>query len=71
MQANHKTVENRVRRKAARDGYGLRKSRRIVNGYDNDGEYMLVDASHNYCVLSPRYDASLDEIETWLDQPEG
>jgi hypothetical protein len=31
---------------------------------------MLIDASQNLCVLGPRYDATLDEIETWLDQPE-
>ena len=64
------TVENRVRRKAARNGYGIQKSRRYVDGWDNQGEYMLIDASQNFCILGPRYDATLDEIETWLDQPE-
>ena len=60
----------RVRRKATREGYGIHKSRRYVDGWDNQGEYMLVDASQNFCILGPRYDATLDEIETWLDQPE-
>ena len=67
---NPKAVEARVRRKAARDGYGVRKSRRYVDGWDNQGEYMLINASQNYCVLGPRYDATLGEIEEWLDQPE-
>ena len=31
---------------------------------------MLIDARQNLCVLGPRYDTPLDEIETWLDQPE-
>ena len=66
----NRTAENRVRRKAARNGYGIQKSRRYVDGWDNQGEYMLFDASQNLCVLGPRYDATLDEIETWLDQPE-
>jgi hypothetical protein len=67
---NHKTVQNRVRRKAARNGYGIRKSRCYVDGWDNQGEYMLFDVSRNFCVLGPRCDATLEEIEAWLDQPE-
>ena len=67
---NPKTVENRVRRKAIRNGFGVRKSRRYVNGWDNVGEYMLIDASRNFCVLGSQYDASLQDIENYLDQPE-
>ena len=46
------------------------KSRRYVDGWDNQGAYMLFDARQNLVVLGPRYDAALDEIEEWLDQPE-
>ena len=67
---NHKTVENRVRRRGARNGYFVQKSRRYVDGWDNQGEYMLVDASQNLVALGPRYDATLEEIEAWLGQPE-
>ena len=68
--ANPKTIESRVRRKAARSGYGVTKSRRYVDGWDNQGAYMLFDARQNLVVLGSKYDAALDEIEEWLDQPE-
>jgi hypothetical protein len=65
-----KCQENRVRRKAAREGYRVIKSRRIVDGWDNAGEYMLVD-ERNVPALGWQYDASLDEIESFLsDYPE-
>jgi hypothetical protein len=55
--------ENRVRRKAAREGYRVIKSRRVVDGWNNAGEFMLVD-ERGSPALGFRYDASLDDIET-------
>jgi hypothetical protein len=54
-----------VRQRAARRGYIVRKSRR---GWplDNEGEFMLVEASSNIPALGFRYDASLDEITEYL-----
>ena len=43
-----------MRRKATREGYGIHKSRRYVDGWDNQGEYMLIDARQNLCVLACR-----------------
>lgn len=61
--------ESRVRSKARRHGYAMRKSRRMPS-LDNWGEYMLVDFNANFIVLGSRYDASLADIEAYLaDEP--
>jgi hypothetical protein len=60
------TLETRVRRKAGRAGYRVLKSRRL-HSYDNQGEYMLIDG-HALPVLGGRYDATLEEIESRLDE---
>jgi hypothetical protein len=57
--------ESTVRSRAVRAGYRVHKSRRM-RSIDNDGEYMLVD-SRNWVVLGQRYDASLADIDTFLD----
>ncbi len=58
-------TENNVRRLARRMGYVVRKSRRAI-GPDNAGAFMLIDANRNAVVLGPRYDATLEEIASWL-----
>ncbi len=60
--------ENRVRSRAARHGYRVRKSRqwKHVPNLDNFGDYMLADAETGIVVIGPRFDASLDEIEAFL-----
>jgi hypothetical protein len=60
------TLENRVRRKAARAGYRVLKSRRLES-YDNQGEFMLID-DRALPILGSRYDAGLEEIEGRLDE---
>ncbi len=32
---------------------------------------MIVDARRNLCVLGPRYEATLEDIEHWLQDEEG
>jgi hypothetical protein len=59
-------LENRVRRKAGRIGWRVCKSRQQQH-CDNHGEFQLVD-DNNTVVLGDRYDASLDEIESYLDE---
>ena len=63
-----KTTENRVRRKACRMGYAVHKSR-ARESLDNYGAFMLVD-ERNFVCLGTRFDASLEDIEHWLDQPD-
>lgn len=63
---NPTTQESRVRRRARREGFMVRKSRAWPNYLDNHGEFMLVDPSYNIPVLGYRYDASLDDIEAFL-----
>jgi hypothetical protein len=64
-----KTLEKRVRTKAPRNGYVVSKSRQRahVPNLDNRGLYMLAD-DRNHCVLGDRYDATLEEIEAFLDE---
>lgn len=56
--------ESRVRKLAGRRGYRVIKSRRQLS-CDNQGEFMLAD-DRNHIVLGSQFDASLEEIETYL-----
>jgi hypothetical protein len=60
-----RSLESRVRRKAARAGYVVRK-RRGARTHENHGEYQLVDNDTGFPAFGFRYDASLQEIERWL-----
>jgi hypothetical protein len=61
-----KTDENRVRRKAARRGLTLQKSR-TPRSWLADARYRLLDPRYNHPLVGKRYDASLSEIERHLD----
>lgn len=61
-----KVNENRVRRKAARRGYEVRKST-SSGGWFNRSGYRLLDPRWNLPLLGKRYDASLSKIERYLD----
>jgi len=70
MQDDHDSrQEARVRSHARRLGYSMRRSRQRTNvpNLDNHGEYMLVDADRNCIVLGQRFDATLDEVEAFLN----
>ncbi len=59
--------EARLRRRAARHGLTIRKSRRRgafhANGF---GGYMIIDASTNGVVGGARFDLDLDDVERSL-----
>jgi hypothetical protein len=57
--------ESRVRRKARRLGYRLRKSRRAISS-DNHGRFMVISTRSGRIVSGERFDLSLDAIEAWL-----
>ena len=61
-----KTKEDRLRRQAMKLGYAIRKSRSHNLHADDFGEYMLIDASGNFVVLGSRFNATLDDIESFL-----
>jgi hypothetical protein len=48
-------------------GYIIRQSRRQIDGLNNRGEFMLVDAEKHFPVLGFKYDATLDDIAAWID----
>jgi hypothetical protein len=58
--------ESTVRARAKRAGYAVRKSR-ARHSIDNHGEFMLVNAGSNWIVLGSRYDATLEDIDAFLD----
>jgi hypothetical protein len=62
--------ETRVRSLARRRGYRVCKSRewKHVPNIDNYGRYMLCDGYTNSVVLGVRFDATLDEIEAFLNE---
>jgi hypothetical protein len=61
-----KTQESRIRRLARRNGYIVRKSRGAVR-LNNRGLYMLVDPSTGVPMVGWDFDATLDDIEVWLN----
>jgi hypothetical protein len=67
-----KRQEARVRRLALQQGYQVCKSRQrsSVPNLDNFGDYMLLEAAGNYPVLGFKYDATLEDIEGYLNDNE-
>ena len=59
-----KRMESRLRSKARRNGYSIRKSRASFSS-DNLGDFMLLD-ENNFVVLGSRFDATLYDIEEYL-----
>jgi hypothetical protein len=56
--------ESAIRRKAARRGYRVHKSRQRFH-CNNHGEFQLVD-EYNHIVLGADYDATLEDIADFL-----
>jgi hypothetical protein len=62
-----KRREDRLRRRVARNGYALRKSRLHGGPRPDDyGEYMIVDPFLNVPVAGWNYDYSFDDVEAWM-----
>ena len=57
--------ENRVRKLAATLGYRVEISRLPLQR-DNAGQFQLIESARSMVVLGERFDASLDDIETYL-----
>jgi hypothetical protein len=67
MSASTLTQENRVRKLAARHGYRVEVSRHQLDK-DNRGQFQLVESERSLVVLGEKFDASLDEIEAYLEK---
>jgi hypothetical protein len=59
--------ESALRRRAKRQGYLLRKSRARIRDSNNRGMYVLYNAHSGNVVLGPYFDASLEDIENFLN----
>lgn len=62
-----KARENRLRKQAARQGYGIKKSR-AKESLDNRGGYMVFNLAFNSIEFGARFDATLDDIEAFLKE---
>ena len=58
--------ESRLRGFARRRGYEIQKSRRQLS-LDQQGAYMLVQSDGNSVVLGGQFDATLDDIQQFLE----
>lgn len=70
METEEKIRENRLRRRAQRQGFRLMKSRRRDPQALDYGTYMLVDASTSGVVASAGnngFGLDLDGVEEWLE----
>lgn len=56
--------DQRARGAATRAGLIARKSRRAVDGWDNQGGFQLVEPSGNYVVAGSRFDLDADDVIT-------
>jgi hypothetical protein len=65
MSSSH---EAKVRRLAMRYGYRVRKSRR-QSGFNNFGEFRLIHNEGNWIALGQRFDASLEDIQAFFEEP--
>lgn len=62
-----KVRENRLRRKAARLGVLVRKSRGKYWSLNNQLGYLLLDPYKNFVLVGGNYDLNLDDVEEFLD----
>ena len=62
---DNKTKENKLRRKAIKNGCRIVKSRQCISA-DNMGDYMLIDDKTNGVIMGARYDATLEQIDQYL-----
>jgi hypothetical protein len=65
MDSKEESRESRLRREAAHFGIRMLKSSG-ARSLDNHRGYKLVEASRNAVVLGSRFDAGLDDVETFL-----
>ena len=66
-------AESSVRRKALRRGFFIHKSRarKHVPHSDNYGRYMLLNSRTSFVVLGEKFDATLEDIEFFLNETDG
>jgi len=61
-----KSLEQKLRREAKRQGYAMHKSRASYSGDNQDG-YMIADLNNNI-VAGEKYNLSLEDVEKFLKE---
>jgi hypothetical protein len=72
-QATDEAREKRLRKKAQKRGYALKKKRSRTPGHPGYGKFMIVDKTINGAVAGNEpfpYSMDLDQVESWLEQNE-
>ena len=64
--AHHAISEAAIRARARRAGYAVQKSRQFLH-LNNRGQYRLLNARMKFVVLGERFDATLEDIDAFLD----
>jgi hypothetical protein len=57
-----RSKDQRARNAAKRAGLIARKSRRAVDGWDNEGGFQVLEPSRNYVVAGSRFDLTADDV---------
>lgn len=65
-----KARESRLRRRALRLGYRLRKSRSRILHSNDCGRWQVLDAWNNTVVDGLDYDADTESLEAWFSEIE-
>ena len=68
MDTSEKVREDRVRRRATRQGFTLCKSRRRDPHALGYGGYWLIDDEANTLIVGEHWGMSLDDVEGWLNR---
>lgn len=63
---NIRARENKARRKLAKEGYSLHKSRARLS-IDNLGGYMISNDNDNTIVAGEKYDLSIEDVEKFIE----
>jgi hypothetical protein len=65
--AHHAISDAAIRARARRAGYAVQRSRQQFLHLNNRGQYRLLNARTNFVVLGERFDATLADIDAFLD----
>ena len=66
--SQNKKLETRLRRLADKEGLRILKSRLRHPRADNFGLYQLIEGRRNFVVLGPKYEATLQDIASYLER---
>ena len=61
-----RNLERRLRRRLRKYNFMLKKSRVRTPNINNQGGYMIVESYSNSCVVGPKYDLTLEDVNDFV-----